>query len=111
MADCWVISGTIGTVIFGTTSMIQLIRSIIHRAVWRERESRLRSVKKGLIQVREMLTQAVATGEVIKTDPARQFIRAIGHSVLATEHHIDEMLQPGEKHVAKRSDAESTRAE
>lgn len=41
-----------------------------------------------------MLTEAEATGEVIKTDNAKQFVRQLGHHIKSIEHHIDVMREP-----------------
>src|SRR4051812_13535814 len=93
MADWWTISGWGLTGAFGGLSVFQLWRDLKAAAGWRERAPHLRAIKLGLVQLRAMLTEAEATGEVVKSDPVKQFVRQIGHHTRAIEHHIDAMLE------------------
>jgi hypothetical protein len=86
------ITGWIGTFGFGGVAVWQFLRDLRQGAKWEERRRGLSAVKAGFVQLRTMLTEAEATGEVVKTDPARQFVRNVGHHAMTIEHQIDSML-------------------
>lgn len=105
MTDFWAITGWAGTFAFGALNVFQFVKDHIAGRVWKERVKRLRAVQLGLGQLRAMLTESEATGEVVRTDAVKQFIRQIGHHVKSIEHHIDGMLEDDapQQHAAGNS--------
>lgn len=92
MIDWWTKSAWWMTAFFGALSLFQFIRDFIRRKIWIERSRSLMAVRASLFQLRAMLTEAGETGEVIKTDAAKQFCRQIGHQIKSIEHQVDMML-------------------
>jgi len=106
----WVgLFGVIGTFGFGAISLIQFVREIINRRVRQNEQLHVEALGNSLAHLRMMCTEAINSGEVIKSDPSRQFVRQIGWELLNAEAHVRailESLQPKQKGKGGKSHQE-----
>lgn len=80
--------GVIGTFVFGVISLIQFIREIIARRVRQSELHHVTALGQSLSHLRSMCSEAIESGEIIKSDAAKQFVRQIGWNLLTAEANV-----------------------
>ncbi len=98
------------TIVFGALNVVQfaaLIRDWKDRQVWKAHRSHMVATRDELRAIRAMLNEAIENKEIIKTDDARQLMRAIAYQLVGVEGHFDAML--GEEASAKGEKTPVTR--
>jgi len=98
--------GLLGTIGFGAISVIQFIREIINRRIRQNEQAHLQALGDSLAHLRLMCSEAIESGEIIKSDSTRQFVRQIGWGLLTAESNVNAIAQSfkSKKVVAKKSD-------
>lgn len=87
--SAWEWLGLVGTFVFGGISVFQLVRELINRKVRQTEAAHLHALGNSLAHLRMMCSEAIQTGEIIKTDASKQFVRQIAYSLLTAEAHVD----------------------
>lgn len=80
----WPILAWLGWII----AVIQFMWRIIDWRVNKHKVSSLNAVLTEMQALRSMCIEAINTGEVVRTDPQRQFVRQIGWALVGIEGHI-----------------------
>src|SRR5690349_15348515 len=80
--------GVICTIGFGVLSLIQYVEGVIAKRVRASERAHVLALGQSLSHIRSMCTEAIESGEIIKTDAAKQFVRQIGWSMLTAEAHV-----------------------
>ena len=88
MSDWAAWFGMAGTFIFGGISVIQFLQWLKERS---HREG-LKSIRNQLGQLRTMCMESIDKAEVIKTDPARQWVRTLLHTIVMIEDQLTAIL-------------------
>jgi hypothetical protein len=76
-------------------NIVQAIAMLIGWLLKSAHDKHLAAVREQSIHLRAMCSEAIDKGEIIKTDPQRQFVRQIAYSLLGIEKQIDAAI--GEK--------------
>ena len=85
----WIgITGTIGTFVFGGLYVWQLIQDRINKRVRESEREHVLALGQALSHLRAMCTEAIESGEIIRSDPAKQFVRQIAYSLLTAEANV-----------------------
>jgi len=84
--------GWAATLVFGVISLIQFIQGIIEKRVHQHDAGHLEALGNHLAMLRQMCTEAIEKGEVVKSDSSKQFVRQIGWSLLTAERHVQALL-------------------
>jgi hypothetical protein len=92
MSDFVTWSGWVATFLFGGISMWQWLQSRIEKSALDAHRGHLLAVKQSLRALRASCTEAIEREEVIKSDPARAFIRQVAYHLVGAEGHIDAAL-------------------
>jgi hypothetical protein len=88
MSELIGIIGTIGTFVFGGLYVWQLIQERISKRVRESEREHVAALGQALAHIRNMCSEAIESGEIIKSDASKQFVRQIGWSLLTAEKHV-----------------------
>ncbi len=85
-------SGWVMTLLFGLLSLYQFIQSHRDKAIRDAQRDHLKALRTSLQALRANFVEAINTGEAVKSDAARQWVRAMAYHVLGMEAHVDAAL-------------------
>ena len=80
-------AGWLGLV-FGATSVYQFFRDWVNRKALKREAGHLQALGQSLAHLRAMCSEAINSGEVIKSDASKQFVRQIAYSLLTAESQV-----------------------
>ena len=76
----------------GILNVVQFVRYILDKRTRSAHDAHLVAAKDSLVALRAMCIEAINSGEVIKNDPTRQFVRQIAYTLVGIEGHLNAAL-------------------
>ena len=83
--------------IFGVLNVIQFVSYLLDKRSRSAHDLHLIAARDSLAAMRAMFTEAIDKGEVIKTDPTKQFLRQAAYTLLGIEGHLNAALSKRRK--------------
>ena len=86
--------GLVGTFAFGTISVLQFIRDWKNKQMRQREAAHLLALGQSLAHLRLLCNDAIERGEVIRSEPTKQFVRQIAYGLLTAEAQVAALTEP-----------------